>query len=171
MPKLPEARVVHATNRRLRLKIAERRGDEQFFSGVERQLGGWDSVERVETNPLTGSVLVHFSEPAALFADNALKNQLFTVSYDDLAASRDQAASVTEWAARRVGDADHAVLRWTGGAADIRAVVFLMLVGAGAVQLLRGNIMAPAATLLWYAGAMLRLWDVMPEVKQAVGEG
>src|SRR5579872_3715897 len=121
MTDLPEARVVHATTRRLRLKIADRRRDEAFFGEVEKQLGGWDSIERVEANPLTGSVLVHFTEPAGLFAENALKNRLFAVSYKELTAGADDAASLTEWAAHRVGDADQAVRRWSGGTADIRA--------------------------------------------------
>ncbi len=171
MADLPEARVAHLTTGRLRVKIPEKRGDEGFFRSVAERLGGWDSIERVEVNPRTASVLVHFPELAALFAENALKNDLFAVSYDDLLADNEPAGSVTEWATQRVAEADAAVKRWTTGRADIRAAVFLFLVGSGLIQLMRGNISAPAATLFWYAGAMLRLWDVLPEVKEAVKEG
>lgn len=172
MTDLPEARVAHVTSGRLRVKIPDRRGDEPFFRTVEDRLAGWDSVERVETNPLTGSVLVHFPDLGALFSENAVKNDLFSVNYDDLVpADEEHAPAITEWAAHRVGDADRAVRRWSGGTADIRTLTFLFLVTAGTVQILRRNISAPAATLFWYAGAMLRLWDVVPKVKQAVNEG
>src|SRR5260370_31705802 len=80
MADLPEGRVCHLTTGRLRLKIPEKRRDDAFFRIVEQRLAGWDSVDRVEVNPLTASVLLTFSDPAALFAENALRNDLFTVA-------------------------------------------------------------------------------------------
>jgi hypothetical protein len=169
MAELPLARVCHFTSGRLRLKIPEKRRDDSFFKTVAERLAGWDSVDRVEVNPLTASVLVHFSDVAALFADNALRNDLFAVDYDAL-EDADGAPALTERAARLWSGADVALRRWTGGAADIRSTVFLVLLAGGIYQLLRGNIAAPAATLLWYAGATLRLWDVAPQPDTAAAE-
>jgi len=70
--------------------------------------------------------------------------------------------AVTEQAAQAFAQADATVRHWTGNAADLRSAIFLALIAGGIYQLLRGNIAAPAATLLWYAGATLRLWDVAP---------
>jgi hypothetical protein len=67
MPDLPSARIVHFTPRRLRLKVPEKRRDTGFFDYVRNRLAAWDSVERVETNPLTASILVHFSAPEHCF--------------------------------------------------------------------------------------------------------
>jgi len=164
MPELSQARVCHLSAGRLRLKIPERKRDEGYFADVARRLGSWDSVDRVEVNPVTGSVLVRFSDLAALAADHASRNELFAL---DPAALRMPAAehldNFSEQAARTFGAANRAVQRWMGGATDLRGAIFAALLAGGVMQLLRGNIAAPASTLLWYAGAMIRLWDPAPE--------
>jgi hypothetical protein len=161
-PQLPQARVCHYASGRLRVKIPERRRDEAFFSKVRQQLSGWDSIERVEVNPLTASVLVEFTSLFELFAENAMKNDLFEVDFDALQANSEPPPALTEQAAEAFGKIDAAFRRWTADGADLRSTIFLGLLAGGIYQLLRGNIAAPAATLLWYAGATLRLWDVAP---------
>lgn len=158
MPELPRARVCHFTTGRLRVKIPEKRRDEAFFDAVKERLAAWDSIEQVEVNPLTASVLVHFSDLGSLFAENAVRNDLFTLDYDALEADFGSPA-LTEWVKRQWSDADLAVPRLTSGTADLRGAVLVTLLLAGTYQLFRGNIAAPAATLLWYAGDMLRIWD------------
>jgi hypothetical protein len=158
MPELPQARVCHFTTGRLRVKIPEKRRDETFFDTVKERLATWDSIEQVDVNPLTASVLVHFSDVGSLFAENALRNDLFALDYDALEAAF-EAPALTEWVKQRWKDADLAVRRATSGAADLRSAVLVTLLVAGTYQLFRGNIAAPAATLLWYAGDMLRIWD------------
>src|SRR5260370_39390966 len=74
MPSLPAARISHFTPRRLRIKVPEKRRDTAFFDTVAERLATWDSVERVETNPLTASVPVHFSEPPRLFLGAVAQN-------------------------------------------------------------------------------------------------
>lgn len=159
---LPQARVCHFASGRLRVKIPEKRRDEAFFGTVRECLSSWDSIERVEVNPLTASVLVQFSNLAALFTDNALKNDLFEVDFDVLSALGEPPQALTDHATAGLHKADETIRRWTAGAADLRSAVFVFLVGTGLVQVLRGNIAAPAATLFWYAGDMLRIWDRVP---------
>ena len=173
---LPQARVCHYATGRLRLKIPEKRRDEAFFNTVNERLSAWDSIERLEVNPQTGSVLVQFSDVGALFAENALKNDLFELDYEALEAASEEVPVLTEQAAQAFAQAEAAVRRWTGGGADLRGAIFLVLLLGGIYQLLRGNIAAPAATLLWYAGATLRLWDAAPKspegaLKEAVVGG
>ena len=159
MADLPEGRVCHLTTGRLRLRIPEKRRDDGFFRTVERRLAGWDSVNSVAVNPLTASVLVTFVDPAALFTENALKNDLFAVAYDEpesIVAPPRQA--LTQRATELWREADGALRRWTGGGADIRSAAFLLMLAGAAYQLLRGRIAPPAATLLWDAGDMLQLW-------------
>ena len=159
MAELPEGRVVHLSQGRLRVRIPEKRRDEAFFKLVEERLRLWQSIERVETNPLTGSVLVHFSDLGALFAENAMRNDLFTVNLDELRAEHDKPRqAVTAWARQRWANADKLLRRWTDGSTDLRSAAFLIAVAAAIVQAYRGQIAPPAATLLWDAGEMLRVW-------------
>ena len=158
MDDLPQGVVCHLTPNRLRIRVRERRHDAAFFDRVAAQLSGWASVERVEVNPLTAGILVHFSDPAALFAENALRNDLFDVDYDGVFAAQASDPFLAR-AAQSFGMVDGAFRRLTGGQGDLRSAVFLMLLAGGVYQVFRGQIAAPAATLLWYAGAMLGLWD------------
>ena len=160
MPDLPEGRVCHLTIGRLRLRIPEKRRDEAFFKTLEQRLASWDSIERVEVNPLTASVLVHFPDLDTLFAENAMRNDLFTVDLDELESEHGKPRqALTEWAKQRWGDADKALRRWSDGRADIRSAAFLALVAGCIFQLFRGQIAPPAATLLWDAGEVLQIWE------------
>lgn len=88
MPDLPSARIVHFTPRRLRLKVPEKRRDTGFFDYVRNRLAAWDSVERVETNPLTASILVHFSAPEQLLLEAVGKNDFLDIDLDAIAQDR-----------------------------------------------------------------------------------
>ncbi|MGH7963687.1 MAG: HMA2 domain-containing protein [Candidatus Binatia bacterium] len=51
-------RVVHAMPGRVRLKISQVKKDAILAEDIQRQLSAVQGIQRVETNPLTGSVLV-----------------------------------------------------------------------------------------------------------------
>lgn len=152
----PQGRVSHLTTGRMRVKIPEKRGDAGYFKEVEDRLRTWDSVDRVETNPLTGSILVFFSDLAELFAEHEAGNDLFSIDYDELA---NEAVDLASRAVEAFERADKTVHHWTGGTANLRTAIFASLLIGGLYQVLRGNIAAPGATLLWYAGAAAHLWD------------
>src|SRR5260370_37203359 len=88
MADLPAGRVCHLTTGRLRVKIPEKRRDEAFFKLLAQRLASWESIEGVEVNPLTASVLVHFSDLGALFAQNAMRHDLSSVVLRQLSAVR-----------------------------------------------------------------------------------
>lgn len=161
MPSLPAARISHFTTRRLRIKIPDKRRDTAFFSNVRERLAAWDSVDHVEVNPLTASVLLHFSDPQRLFLEAIAKNDLFDIDFDT-AVARQSEPVVTGAAVRSFATADVALRRWTGNQIDMRGALFLMLLVGGIYQLLRGRLAAPAPTLLWYAGDLLGLWSDRP---------
>jgi hypothetical protein len=156
MADLPAALIVHFTRRRLRIKVPERRRDAAFFDYVRNRLVAWDSVERVETNPLTASILVHFSAPEPLFLEAVGKNDFLNIDLDAMA--RPAEPVMTSVAIRSFVAGDNALRSWTANAIDVRSVVFLLLFVGGVYQLLRGRMSTPAPTLLWYAGSLLGLW-------------
>jgi hypothetical protein len=161
MPSLPAARISHFAARRLRIKVPEKRRNTDFFNTVAERLATWDSVERVETNPLTASVLIHFSDPERLFLEAAAKNDLFEIDLDDAFGNSSEPV-VTGAAVQSFETADQALRRWTQNQIDMRGVVFVLLLAGGLVQLLRRRLDAPAPTLLWYAGDMIGLWSNRP---------
>lgn len=171
MPSLPAARISHFTARRLRIKVPEKRRDTGFFAAVAERLGRWESVERVETNPLTASVLIHFSEPQRLFLEAVAKNDMFDLDFDAVFAQPSEPV-VSRAAAQSFETADHALRRWTDNQIDIRGVLFLMLLAGGIFQLVRRRVDTPAPTLLWYAGDLIGLWsDRGPDPAVAAASG
>lgn len=161
MPSLPAARITHFTTRRLRIKVQEKRRDAAFFSSVADRLAAWESIERVETNPLTASILIHFSDPHRLLLEAAAKNDLFEIDFDTAVAEPSDQI-VTRTAAQSFDTVDHGVRRWTRNQLDMRSAIFLLLFAGGLYQLLRGRVSTPAPTLLWYAGNLLGLWSDRP---------
>lgn len=168
MPSLPAARISHFTARRLRIKIPEKRRDRAFFDTVADRLGRWQSVDRVETNPLTASVLLHFTDPESLFLEAVAKNDLFDIDFDTAFASHSEPI-VTRAAVQSFEAADVAVRRWTENQIDMRGMLFLLLLAGGVYQLLRRRLATPAPTLLWYAGDLLGLWH--DRLAEAAGKG
>ena len=74
---VPEARVVHSTIGRLRVRIPDKKRDSSYFSLIKERLADCPGIESVEVNPLTGGALViHDTDPAAI-ADYAASNGLF----------------------------------------------------------------------------------------------
>jgi hypothetical protein len=160
MPDLPSARIIHFTTRRLRIKVPEKRRDAAFFGFVRNRLAAWDGVERVETNPLTASVLVYFSDVERLLLEAIAKNDFLDIDFDVIA--RPAEPVVTRAAIRSFSASDRALRGWTQNQFDMRSAVFLLLFLGGLYQLLRGSLSTPAPTLLWYAGSLLGLWSDRP---------
>ena len=167
MPSLPAARISHFTPRRLRIKVPEKRRDRTFFDTVADRLATWESIEGVETNPLTASVLIHFSDPEGLFLEAAAKNDLFDIDFDAAFGYATEPA-VTRAAVQSFQTADNALRRWTQNQIDMRGLLF----AGGVFQLLRRRLDAPAPTLLWYAGDLIGLWsDHAPDPAIAASSG
>ena len=161
MPDLPAAHISHFTTRRLRIKVPEKRRNAAFFENVADRLATWDSIERVETNPLTGSVLIFFSDPQRLFLEAVAKNDLFNIDFETAFGSSPEPV-VTEAAVRSFETVDQTLRRWTQNQIDVRSVLFILMFAGGVLQLLRRRLDTPAPTLLWYAGDLIGLWSNRP---------
>jgi Heavy metal associated domain 2 len=168
MPSLPAARISHFTAGRLRIRVPEKRRDTEFFRRVADRLAAWASVDHVETNPLTASILVLFSEPEPVFLEAVATNDLFEIDLASALAEQ-QEPVVPRAAVRSFEAADTAVRRWTNNQIDMRSTLFLLLFAGGVFQLLRGRLGAPAPTLLWYAGDLLGLWRDQQDRRAASG--
>lgn len=176
MPGLPRGRIAHLSAGRLRIRVPDRRRDEPYFRTVAERLAGWESIDRVEVNPLTASILVQFSNRDALFAELERRNDLFTIAVEPTQnGDVNDRVLLTDRVTRLWKDGDKALRGWSGGSTDLRSAAFAVLVATAAYQLLRGQIFPPAGTLLWDAGQMLKIWhaaldEAQPgENRQAAG--
>ena len=149
-----KAHRVHSIPGRTRFKIPERRGDYAFFHEISELLRKFASVQAVESNPLTGSLLLHYlgdldSEPVQA-ALNAL------AEFVELELSAPPVARRLR--AHALG-ADDAIQRFSGGAVDLSTLSALGLLALAGIQLLRGREPVIAVSLAWYATELLRRWE------------
>lgn len=172
MPDLPRGRISHRSAGRLRIRIPAKRRDEAFFGTVAERLSGWDSVDRVEVNPLTASVLVHCGNSDALVVEMERRNDLFALVADPAENGDGKPRIVlTDRVTRLWKQGDKALRRWSDGSTDIRSAAFVVLIATAAYQLLRGQVFPPAGTLLWDAGEMLKIWQAALDDPQSGGNG
>jgi hypothetical protein len=144
---VPDARVVHATIRRLRVRIPSKKGDGSYFSLIKESLADCPGIETVEVNPLTGSALLIHDTDAATIADYAARNDLFRFT-PWKGSSRTLFQSVEEG----LGKLNKRLKRVSGGEFDIPSLFFVILLISGMFQIARGNLGAPAwYTAFWYA--------------------
>jgi hypothetical protein len=154
MADAPEGRVVHLTRKRVRIKVAARRHDSSFFRTAREQLAGRAAVESVEVNPATGSILIHCPDSRALIDELQHSGMLVLV---EPTPEREAPPSLEQFR-QQFTDWNKQIQYWTGTKADARVYLFFALVLGAVYQFARGNVFAPAATLIWYASEALRVW-------------
>jgi hypothetical protein len=141
--------IVHELPGRLRLKIPEKRGDTAYFTRLAEQLPRCPGIVRVDGKAHTGSLLV-LHAPATRAADidaYAERHGLFSLT-DRPAAPR---RTLRQHASGGVDVLDRGLSAASGGVIDLASAVLLVLLVLAARQAARGQVLAPAFTLLWYA--------------------
>jgi len=132
LPREP-ARVVHQSHGRLRLRLPQRRRDLPFFLSLYEELNAQPEIDEVSINPATGSVLLWFDPVQAPALPKALtRGGLLRLDGSDLHP---------EHAERHLF---HVSLN------DMRIIVFLIMTALSIHQLLKGQLLAPALTMLLY---------------------
>lgn len=147
---LPTATIAHAMAGRARFRIPARKGDADYFARIEQTLVTCDGVHHVVANPLTASVLVQHETDVLHLMRCARDQHLFAVREPRLTKG-----AVMEEVATRIEEADALVRRTTRGAFDLEGIAFVGLLGAAAVQLMRGRILGPATSLIASAIAIM----------------
>ncbi len=127
------ARIVHRSAGRLRLRVPQRRHDLPFFLRLYEALRDQPEIDEVNINPATGSVLVWFDPAHGMGIECAL-------SRHGLLRLTDQATH-PEHAERHLF---HVSVN------DMRIVIFLIMTALSIHQLMRGQLLAPALTMLLY---------------------
>jgi len=144
------AYITHAVPGRLRLRVPAYRNDVLALKRLARRLGEHEAVSTAEVNRRTGSVLIlHSTSPDEIGAF-AAEGGLFK-----LATAAEAAPSIADEIIDEMRKANRQVARLSSGEFDLESIVFISLLAGSAVQILRGQILAPAVTLAWYASTLL----------------
>jgi hypothetical protein len=134
----------------VRLRIPARRGDEAFFSKAAETLAGELQAD-VEGNSATTSILIRGSDLSLERVVAAGDQKLFRL--ESPMRSRPSAASMVT---APISTANRKLTAVTGGLLDIPNAMFLLLIGFGIYELVRGNFKRPPwYTAFWYAFGVL----------------
>lgn len=141
----PRAYVVHRTRHRVRLRVPDKRADTAWFSEAAARLEEMDWVSRIETGPVSASLVLHCD-----IADN-LDERLSTTGVFEFQAQAPAVPPATEQLKAGVSDLDRALRESGAGDTNLRSLLFLLMLILAGVQMARGQVMVPAISLLWYA--------------------
>ncbi len=145
---LPTAHIVHRLRGRFRLKIPEKRTDADWLAEAASRLERVPGVKQVEVRVVSGSLLIRHQTEAGL-EERLAAAGLFRIT-DDLVASPPVLDPILDGISR-----SHRKLeRRTGGRANLSTILIVLLVLAAFVQTLRGQILPPTVSLLWYAATL-----------------
>ncbi len=149
---LPEAHISHQTSGRLRIKIPSQKGNKAYFSSLKERFSDFPGVQKIEVNPLTGSVLVlHTIDlnkiDLKMISEYTEQSGLFRFEQ-----ANPSAGSVSQRVVESFQDANRKVERFTGGEVDLPTMAFVGLLGFGLFDMARGKTAAPAwHVAFWYA--------------------
>lgn len=128
------AQVAHQSPGRVRLEIPSRRGDNDFFDTLSKQVAQSDQVSRARGNPAAASLVVEYAGPFERLVEQLERLEL---------ALESPPGAVTRLPPG-----------WNANAMLLAGAAFGVV---GVIQTLRGEVMMPAMTAFWYAASALRL--------------
>lgn len=145
---IPEARIVHQSEGRVRLRIASMRGRPEYFAGVIQAFERRKKISLVACNPTSGSLL--FAGPGAAASEIARAAEgaaLFTM---DL--SPHPPLPLARRVAQPIRGIDRTIRRHSEGALDLPGAFFIVMFFLAFYELSVGNFRRPPwYTLFWYA--------------------
>jgi hypothetical protein len=157
MASLPDAFITHVSQGRVRVKIPAKKNDVEYFSRLKNYLVPLPGVVKVETNSLTGSVLVLHSLDLKSLADLKTMSQYSEMmGLFKLAEPETGNVSLGLGLAGAFAGVNDGVKGITAGVVDLPTVGILGLVGVGIWQISHGEVAVPAITALWYASTLLK---------------
>lgn len=144
------AYLVHRIPGRARLRVPARRNDLAFFNGLAATLASCEGVRGVEVNPRAASVLITHSGGLGPILERAQSGGLAILA--DAGVAEPPLAGQLHAQFRDLGAR---LARASGGQVDLATAAALFFLLTGLVQLARGQVLAPAATLFIYASDLL----------------
>jgi hypothetical protein len=144
---MPEttASIVHQTEGRVRLHVPGLQGRPVEGHRLTEAVAGMAEISRIDARPATGSLVIfHHGAWDEIAEAVAAATGLSVAPYEPAAVPQVNALDAS---AAFLDAVDLGARRAFGGRTDASELAFLGLVAAGAVQLARGQVFGPAATL------------------------
>lgn len=139
----PDAQLVHRSHGRIRLRIPSKRRDLGYFVKLYDQIRRLPGIKDVVINPKTTSVLLIYDEGHHDELSTALGTT--TLFLLDPANQPPGTPLLSHPSNADTTASPQATVN------DMRAILFLIMFGLSVHQLLRGQILAPALTVILYA--------------------
>jgi len=144
---MPVGHVVHELPERMRIRIPEYRKDEAALARLSQRLEQEEGIASVSGDALTASLLIrHRMEGEDL---KAVLTDTLGIDLQPAPVSKVRHSLAPVNAA--IETVNNSLRRASSGSTDLQALIFIFLVAAAVRQLLRGQVMVPAISLLWYA--------------------
>lgn len=148
----PDAVIVHRLPGRLRLRLTELKNDPQALAAVAAELEAIPGMQAVEANALTGSLLLRYAGPEAAILQAAASQDGFRLTVAG-AAAPDLRGRLDEG----MRNLSRGLQTVTGGEVDLNGLLVVGLTLLAIQQAIEGNVMVPAAALLWNAYQAARM--------------
>lgn len=149
---LPEAFITHMAAGRLRIKIPSKKGESAYFSSLKERVSALPGIQKIEVNPVTGSVLVLHTLPVEEIDFKVLSEYTAAGGLFKLETPNGSGKPVSDKITGMFKGADKGVRDFTGGQLDLPTAAVLGLLGVGLFQMSRGKTTAPAwHVAFWYA--------------------
>ncbi len=145
--------IAHQTEGRTRLRALERPVEPAELLVLADGVGDLPGVDAVDCRTTTGSLVIeHPEHPWEEIEDQLAQFDVVVVASADMGDGYvDGLAPVRA----TIGHVDGLMTRLTAGGVDMRTLSFVLMLGLALRQMMRGQVMVPAISFLWYASEIL----------------
>lgn len=145
--------IAHQTEGRTRLRALERPVEPLELLALADGVGDLPGVDAVDCRTTTGSLVIEHPEHSwDEIVEQVVSAGIALVALEDLPrVAADGLAPVRA----TVGRVDGLMSRLTAGGVDMRTLSFVLMLGLALRQMMRGQVMVPAMSFIWYASEIL----------------
>lgn len=153
--------ISHAIPGRMRLKIPSKKGDQLYFEQLVERLADLESIDTIKVRALTGSLVISYSGDIRKTLQKRGIEEGWFVLKNSTAEARetiDKSSFSLPYAVYENVNNELRVM--SQGLVDLPHLAFITLLLLAVRQLLRGQIAAPAVSLLWSAIQLVYLFRI-----------
>lgn len=150
--------VAHTSRGRLRLRIPAKRGDAAYFARLVAEFARCPGIVGAEGTARSGSLVLRHTLSLADIGAAAEQLGLFHLATAPIPPRQ----TLLQHAGKGLDSVDRQLLRASHGLFDLSSAVFLGLVTLAVRQTVRGNILIPSTSLLWYSLGLIHQAKTKP---------